>query len=73
MTAFGPATSLAGLALLAAVGVIAARRMWPSDPLVVAHTHAELAPDHPHLRGTGPHHAHAYVIDDAHHHWPTHG
>jgi MFS family permease len=72
----GPAIGLpatlaihAGLALLAA---LLAAWLWPAeDAVILAHSHPELSPAHPHLRefGAGPH-AHAFVIDDLHRRWP---
>ncbi len=63
----------AGLTLLA-VGIAA--MLWPSqDPEVVAHEHDELPMDHPHraihVGASSPAHAHAFVIDDLHPHWPA--
>ena len=66
-----PATALT-LAALAALGSALAFILWPaSDPEVVAHEHADLAAEHPHLDGGGRTHRHAYVIDDLHRHWPV--
>jgi hypothetical protein len=72
----GPAIGLpatlaihAGLALLAA---LLAARLWPAeDAVILAHSHPELSPAHPHLRefGAGAH-AHIFVIDDLHRRWP---
>ncbi|MBE0453918.1 MAG: MFS transporter [Roseovarius sp.] len=66
----GPALVIAGL--VAALGLIVARRLWPRDQArAPLHDHPDLPPDHPHLRthGHGPH-AHSYVIDDLHRRWP---
>jgi hypothetical protein len=41
----------------------------PFVDLILAHEHPDLAPGHPHLAGSARH-AHAYVIDDLHPHWP---
>jgi MFS family permease len=59
----------AGLTLFA---IALAAGVWPvGDAEVLAHSHADLAPDHPHLAGgTGHDHAHAFVIDDLHRQWP---
>ena len=62
------------LGSVAACGAITARRVWPiGDPNVVAHEHPELPADHPHLAGSDKHseHAHPYIIDDLHPHWPV--
>lgn len=60
------------MAGLAAVGVLAARRLWPADlPDDIAHAHPDLPPDHPHLREHGRiGHHHPLVIDDLHRTWP---
>lgn len=71
MTAFGTLPALILLALLAMVGILAALRFWTaSDPSNLLHDHPELSADHPHIRD-GRSHAHAFVIDDLHHHWPA--
>src|SRR4051794_25764335 len=60
------AVTLAGLGL--------AMVLWPADdPDVVEHAHADLRPDHPHLREHRAHglrHTHIFVIDDLHQGWP---
>ncbi|TPG47198.1 MFS transporter [Sphingomonas glacialis] len=67
----GMAAAFAGMAVVAAIGVVAALFLWPAhDPDVIAHAHGDLAADDPHLRD----HAegdHAYVIDRRHPKWPT--
>lgn len=71
MTAFGTVSALVGLAVLAALGVILAARMWPArDPTDIPHQHPDLSKDHPHIRN-GTSHSHPYVIDDLHRNWPT--
>lgn len=78
----GLPVTLALLGALTLAAVAAAARLWPAaDPDIVEHAHPDLAPDHPHLgslgslgaeRRTQIHtHAHAFVIDDLHHHWPV--
>lgn len=60
-------------AALALIGTVIALRVWPADdPEVVAHTHDELPPGHPHLAEGHPKGRahHALVIDDLHPHWP---
>lgn len=62
-----------GLALLAALGLVLAVRIWPAgDPEILAHDHPDLPPDHPHLQGRGPH-VHAFRIDGLHREWPRQG
>lgn len=61
------------LAVIGATGLVAVLRLWPAhDPDVVPHDHADLPPDHPHLRDHGADHAHPLVIDDLHQSWPRH-
>lgn len=69
----GQTAAFAAMALLAALGTVAALWLWPrADPDILAHDHEGLASDHPHLRkdhgkiSSG----HAFVIDDLHQHWP---
>lgn len=72
--AAGMATTLIALGTLAGLSVVISAIAWPAaDPEVVVHDHPDLPADHPHLAtGGGAHiHAHAYVIDDLHGHWPT--
>ncbi|MBA4351773.1 MAG: MFS transporter [Rhodobacter sp.] len=67
----GLSASAQTLAAIGAVGLAVALRLWPArDPEVVSHDHADLPPDHPHLREHGLLHAHALVIDDLHRRWP---
>ncbi|BBD02191.1 hypothetical protein YGS_C2P0204 [Sphingobium sp. YG1] len=68
----GQTAAFAAMAVIAAVGTLAASWLWPSaDPVTVNHDHADLAPDHPHLRGDhGTAREHAFVIDDLHQRWP---
>ncbi|WP_420407865.1 MFS transporter [Hoeflea sp.] len=76
-TEFGLAAAMLILGLLALAGFAAALMVWPAeDPLVLDHEHSDLPSDHPHLRkhpGHGRRHRHAFVIDDEHRAWPTHG
>ncbi|MFN6006088.1 MAG: MFS transporter, partial [Paracoccaceae bacterium] len=59
------------LATLGALALVLTWRFWPaSDPAALAHDHPDLAPDHPHLAQHHAPHAHAFVIDDLHRHWP---
>jgi H+ antiporter protein len=67
-----PAT-LGLLALLAAVAVFVATRVWPADdPDELEHSHEGLEFDHPHLHGGGKRHSHAFIIDSHHTEWPRH-
>jgi hypothetical protein len=78
-TAGGMQATLGVLAILTLLGAGIAASLWPAaDPEVIEHEHPELAPDHPHLRdghnrGRRPgdrSHAHAFLIDELHRHWP---
>ncbi|MFA8442956.1 MFS transporter [Yoonia sp.] len=74
MTAWGMGPTLGILGLVGVTGLALALKLWPEgDPVVIPHTHDDLPPDHPHLKEHGRKHAHAFVIDDEHHAWPTHG
>src|SRR4051812_18279802 len=53
------------LAAVTLTGIVLAFCFWPVvEADLVPHQHPELPPDHPHLRGQSPDHAHAYVLDD---------
>ena len=71
----GMPLTLAALGLVTLLGAAVAAAVWPADdPEVVEHLHAELDPNHPHLRdhqGEGLRHAHAFVIDELHRRWPA--
>ena len=73
----GLPASFAVLAAMAAAATLLAARLWPAhDPEILPHLHAGLPSDDPHLAGAEPtpsghRHAHPYVIDAAHAHWPT--
>lgn len=59
------------LATLGLAFMFAAIRLWPADdPLVIAHSHADLPSNHPHRVESGPEHSHRYVIDELHPRWP---
>jgi MFS family permease len=69
-----PAAALL-LAGVAAIGILAAVRVWPAESGTLPHDHPDLAPDHHHLleharRGR---HEHDVVIDRLHPRWPTRG
>ncbi|GJD55117.1 MFS transporter [Methylobacterium dankookense] len=69
----GMATTSAVLGCITLAAVAAALLLWPSDdPETVEHAHSDLDASHPHLvAARGRRHAHAFVIDDLHHHWPS--
>ena len=75
--AFGLPVCMLTLGILAVLGSTMALFVWPSDDArELAHEHPDLPSDHPHLREyqvLGNHHRHAFVIDDEHRAWPTHG
>ncbi len=70
--AFGLDVTFLVLAGIAAIGVLAATRLWPAhEPDALPHAHPELPADHPHLRTNRANdHRHPVVIDDLHWHWP---
>ncbi|WP_336099407.1 MFS transporter [Roseovarius sp. CH_XMU1461] len=72
MTAFGTVPACVVLASLASIGIVAALWVWPAGaPEALAHSHADLPQDHPHLDGSSGHsHRHAFIIDDLHPVWP---
>lgn len=70
----GMGMALTAVAVLALTGTVIAFVIWPKeDPEVVAHTHDDLPPGHPHLsEGHSDGRAqHAFVIDELHPQWPT--
>lgn len=74
--AAGMETSILILGLLAFAGATVSRFVWREEERVIAHEHPELPADHPHFAAhpaTGKRHRHAFVIDDEHRVWPTHG
>jgi predicted MFS family arabinose efflux permease len=67
----GMAAAFTGMAVLAALGVIATFWLWPaSDPDVIAHEHGDLAADDPHHLSHASGKTHPYVIDRRHANWP---
>lgn len=59
------------LAAIGALGLVAVLWIWPAeDDSVLPHDHPDLPPDHPHRMQHGPHHSHAFVIDELHRRWP---
>ena len=70
-SAAGLVPTLFALAALALIAAGFAVSLWPAaDPDVVRHEHADLASNHPHLKGQEQTHAHVFVIDDLHARWP---
>jgi MFS family permease len=71
---YGLGTALGALTVLALVGLLRARAVWPEhDATVVRHAHPELPRDHPHLtdaRDGTAEHAHEFRIDALHQRWP---
>ncbi len=66
----GMAAAFGAMAVIAAIGTLAAIRLWPAnDPDVVAHDHGDLDADDPHLKEHGAK-GHAFVIDKRHPDWP---
>ena len=78
-SAIGVGATMLVMGLAGLTGVVAAGLVWPmGDRPELEHTHADLPPDHPHLRGAVQHgnvwvHRHAFVINDEHRVWPTSG
>jgi MFS family permease len=60
-------------ALLTFAAIMVAAQVWPSEETGdLVHRHDDLPADHPHLAGAAQRaHAHAFVIDDLHRHWPA--
>jgi MFS family permease len=75
MTQFGTISALLVLAMLGAIGVVAAFRFWPAgDPEILVHAHPNLPRGHPHLKPSDTEgHAHPFIIDDLHPRWPGRG
>lgn len=59
-------------ALLTFAAIMVAAQVWPSEEAGdLVHRHDDLPADHPHLAGIALRaHAHAFIIDDLHRHWP---
>ena len=65
------AAAFAAMAILAAIGVIAAARLWPAkDPDRIEHSHGDgdVGPEHRKLHAEG---GHDFVIDRKHSNWPS--
>jgi MFS family permease len=77
--AVGVGATMAMLGATGLAGVLVARAVWRADASdVLVHVHADLPPDHPHLRDAVRRggvwvHRHSFVIDDEHRVWPTQG
>jgi MFS family permease len=78
-TRFGMPASFLVLGAAATLAAWVASRVWPAhDPDVIEHEHPDLPVGHPHTQGTADvghplRHAHAFVVDDQHPHWPSAG
>ena len=67
----GMAAAFTGMAIIAAIGTVAAVFLWPAnDPDVVAHEHGDLAADDAHHLSHAAGESHPYVIDRRHRQWP---
>lgn len=75
---FGMPASFAVLGAAGALAVWVASWVWPvQDPEVIEHEHPDLSAEHARthdaaLIGHRVRHAHAFVVDDLHPHWPGH-
>lgn len=69
----GTNASFLALAVIGSLAWLLAIQIWPAnEPDQLEHEHTNLMPDHPHMSGAGQRrHAHPYVIDDTHRHWPS--
>lgn len=78
-TRYGMPVTFAVLGGAGALSLWITLMVWPSqDPEVVEHEHPELPTGHAHTQSTiatrgGVRHAHLFVIDDHHPHWPNLG
>jgi MFS family permease len=65
------AAAFAAMAVLSAIGVVAALWLWPAnDPDVIDHEHGNLAADDKHHQAHAAGKTHPYVIDGRHPEWP---
>lgn len=65
------AAAFAAMAVLSAIGVVAALWLWPAnDPDVIDHEHGDLAADDTHHLAHTTSETHPYVIDRRHPKWP---
>ena len=78
-TRFGMTAAFVVLGSAGALAVWVTTLVWPSqDPDVIEHEHPGLPPGHAHTQdaagdGVRVRHAHAFVVDDQHPHWPSVG
>ena len=78
-TRFGMTATFVVLGCAGAVAVWVTTMVWPSqDPEVIEHEHPDLPAGHAHTQGAVDNghrvlHAHAFVVDDQHPHWPSVG
>ncbi|MGV3726430.1 MFS transporter [Hydrogenophaga sp.] len=76
-TRFGMTVSFVVLGIAGASAIWVASRVWPPhDPEVLEHEHPDLPAGHVHTLGAADgggrmRHAHAFVVDDQHPHWPS--
>ena len=76
-TRFGMTAAFVVLGCAAALAVWVTTMVWPAqDPEVIEHDHSDLPPGHAHTQGAVDdgnrvRHAHAFVVDDQHPHWPS--
>ncbi|MDP3810875.1 MAG: MFS transporter [Hydrogenophaga sp.] len=74
---YGMPASFAVLGAAGALAIWVASRVWPAqDPEVIEHEHLDLPVGHAHTHeavdaGQRVRHAHAFVVDDHHPHWPS--
>ena len=76
-TRFGMAAAFVVLGIASAGAMWVASKVWPAqDPEVIEHEHPDLPAGHVHTQGavasgSRVRHAHAFVVDDQHPHWPS--
>jgi len=78
-TRFGMTATFVMLGCAGALAVLVTTMVWPSDdPDIIEHEHPDLPAGHTHTQGAVDNgdrvrHAHAFVVDDQHSHWPSAG
>ena len=78
-TRFGMTATFVMLGCAGALAVGVTTMVWPSqDPDIIEHEHPDLPAGHVHTQGAVDNgdrgrHAHAFVVDDQHPHWPSAG
>ncbi|MES2841790.1 MAG: MFS transporter [Pseudomonadota bacterium] len=76
-TRFGMSATFVVLGIAGASAIWMASKVWPTqDPEVIEHEHPDLPAGHAHTQGavasgSRVRHAHAFVVDDQHPHWPS--